>query len=509
VFPSTPELTTFTSHPIFREVGRPSPVFSDVGLTVRGKTLMCAKLIKQNKHSFRMESLETRRLLAAATAWSTQDQLIGLDKAAADYPTITGKGETVALIDAGGVDYTNPALGGGYGSGFKVVTGFNFTTNSSNIMPAGDDSHATGSAGQLAANPHVVNGQLYQGVAPGVNLAVLIVQTTADAINALNWIQSNRSQLNIVAADYVEPGGQINVTDLVPQLQTLRNENVFVAGAVGNYGPSPAFAVPDHLIYMVGSVDLDNQLSSFTPRGSAIDMVAPGGNVEITWYANGQSENTTSSGTSWAGPQVVGAAALIRQVDPSATPDQILSILQQSATWVYDSTSNRSYPELNVDAALRLTYKDIAPAPVSTPAPTPTPPPAPTPPPTQKPQPTVTTTPPTVSSAETLDVSTSDETRTSIDLSFPLDEVSGMKVIIERRSSTGGFRILKLSHEVSSTNSSTDKITDSHLAAGTTYLYRVQIITSHGKRYEVDATASTLSLKHQRHHFGHHHAAAA
>jgi hypothetical protein len=222
-------------------------------------------------------------------------------------------------------------------------------------------------------------------------------------------------------------------------------------------------------------------------------MVAPGGNVDITWYANGQSADTTSSGTSWAGPQVVGAAALIRQVDPSATPAQILSILQQSSTWIYDSVSNQSYPELNVDAALRLTYKEITP---------PTPPPAPA-------KPVVSTVAPKVSTPAPLPVSVTDVSRTSVELSWPLDDAAGMKMILQRATAGGRYRVLKLSSGVSQNNSTADAFTDSGLTAGTTYDYRIELITSNGKRYEVDATATTLPLHHQRHHFGHHHSQAA
>jgi hypothetical protein len=462
---------------------------------------MQARRKQRNNHRCSLESLEGRRLLSTASNWSLQDQLIGLGKATQDYPTITGRGETVALIDTGGVDYDNPALGGGFGSGFKVVAGVNFEDGNSNILPSGNFPHATGSAGQVAANPHVVNGQLYQGVAPGVNLVVLLADTTSEAQSALNWVITNRTQYNIVAANYVDPMSGIDVSDLIPQLQTLRADDVFVAGAIGNYGPSQGYAVPNDLIYLVGSTDLDNQISSFTPRGSAVDMVAPGGNVNITWYANGQSENTTSSGTSWAGPQIVGAAALVRQVDPSATPAQILSILQQSSTWIYDSLSNQSYPELNVDAALRLTYKEITP-----PAPAPSPPPTPSPAPIE---PVVSAVAPKVSTPAPLAVSVADVSRTSVELSWPLDDAAGMKIILEQKTAGGHYRVLKLSSGVSQNNSTADAFTDSGLTAGTTYDYRIELITSHGKRYEVDATAATLPRHHLRHHFGHHHSQAA
>jgi len=84
-----------------------------------------------------------------------------------------------------------------------------------------------------------------------------------------------------------------------------------------------------------------------------------------------------------------------------------------------------------------------------------------------------------------------------------------MKIILEQKTAAGHYRILKLSSGVSQSNSTTDTFTDSGLTAGITYDYRIELITSHGKRYEVDATATTLPLHHRRHHFGHHHSQAA
>ena len=40
---------------------------------------------------------------------------------------------TVAVIDTG-VDYNNPALGGGFGPGAKVIAGYDFADNSTNPM---------------------------------------------------------------------------------------------------------------------------------------------------------------------------------------------------------------------------------------------------------------------------------------------------------------------------------------------------------------------------------------
>ncbi len=135
-----------------------------------------------------MENLEARQLLAA---WSLQDRVIGLDKVAQNYPGITGAGETVVLIDRG-VDYNHYALGGGFGK--KIIDAWNFDTNSWDVFPYDNDAHGTGSAGEVAADPHLVNGELYQGVAPGVKLVALKARGTWEIKQAFAWVVAHRTQ---------------------------------------------------------------------------------------------------------------------------------------------------------------------------------------------------------------------------------------------------------------------------------------------------------------------------
>ena len=346
--------------------------------------------------SFDIEGLESRQFLSAAP-WSPQDKQIGLDVATQNYPSITGAGETVAIIDQG-VDYNHPALGNGYGN--KVIASWNFNTGNYDTFPSDGDAHGTGTSGEIAADPHVVDGLLYQGVAPGVKIISLRASGTYNMQQALNWVIAHRAQYNIVALNYLDQSGA-DETQFVGQLQTLHDSGVFMAGAVGNYGPGPAYAHINDLVHTVGSVNSSDQLSSFTPRGPALDLVAPAENIQVTWYYSGIHANLPSTGTSWAGPQVTGAAALVKQVNSKFSADQVYQILRDSATWVYDSYSNANYARLNVPAAIALAYQrsgQAKSAPITA-APTPTPPgviktptPAPTPAPVAKPTPVVKTT---------------------------------------------------------------------------------------------------------------------
>src|SRR6266542_4013790 len=119
--------------------------------------------MKQNKRhtdAVTVEALEGRRLFA----WGQYPQLIRQDDAAAEFPTITGAGQTVAIIDTG-VDYNQSYLGGGFGAGHKVVGGYDFEDNDADPMDT--YGHGTNVAGIIAANPYTYNGEQYQGIAPG------------------------------------------------------------------------------------------------------------------------------------------------------------------------------------------------------------------------------------------------------------------------------------------------------------------------------------------------------
>lgn len=90
---------------------------------------------------------------------------------------ITGKGVTIAIMDSG-IDYLHPALGGGFGKGFKVSYGYDFVGDAynSNVTPVPDSdpytecsAHGTHVAGIVGANPGSFG---IVGVAPDATLKI-------------------------------------------------------------------------------------------------------------------------------------------------------------------------------------------------------------------------------------------------------------------------------------------------------------------------------------------------
>ena len=181
-------------------------------------------------------SIET----GAATAY---DPIIGASQVRSTY-SVHGTGMTVAVIDTG-VDYNNPALGGGFGPGDKVIAGFDFADNTANPM-ATTSQHGTAIAGLIGSDdPNDL------GVAPGVNIVALRVTDSTNTAsltsvaNALQWVINNHSQYNITAVNmslsdggnyaqnwFANDGGDgQQVTQLIGQLTAM---NIPVIAATGN-----------------------------------------------------------------------------------------------------------------------------------------------------------------------------------------------------------------------------------------------------------------------------------
>ena len=171
------------------------------------------------------------------------DPIVGAAAARQEYD-VYGTGMTVAVIDTG-VDYNNPALGGGFGPGAKVIAGYDFATNTPDPM-ATSSQHGTAVAGLIGSDdPNNL------GVAPGVNIVALRVTgsdntaSLSSIASALQWVVNNHSQYNIsvVNMSFSDGGNQAQnwfaqdggvgeqITNLIGQLQAM---NIPVVSATGN-----------------------------------------------------------------------------------------------------------------------------------------------------------------------------------------------------------------------------------------------------------------------------------
>jgi hypothetical protein len=135
-----------------------------------------------------------------------------------------------------------------------------------------------------------------------------------------------------------------------------------------------------HVICVGSTTNNGTTVSSFSTRTAALAVVAPGEGIASTLPQGGYGYG---SGTSMAVPHVTGAVALLRSVRPSVTPDEVFSVLTQSAKPLIAGGRNpdSGFGLLQVGPALDLMVGGVlaVPTPASSPSPTPGASPTPTP----------------------------------------------------------------------------------------------------------------------------------
>jgi subtilisin family serine protease len=310
--------------------------------------------------------------------------LTGLNSVRTNYG-FTGLGQTVAIIDSG-IAYDHYALGGGFGSGYRVVGGYDFTEeNDADPYDDGTEgSHGTHVAGIVGSTGNTSGGDV--GVAPGVDLVGLRVFNDAGAgyfhwvEKALQWVHENRNSFeNPITTVNLSLGTSWNSTT-VPNWTTLEDEfaqleaaGIFIAVSAGNSFTSyntPGLSYPaasSHVVPVM-SVDDTGALSYFSQRHTSA-IAAPGRWIRSTVpdYAgnhNGVADDWASfSGTSMAAPYVAGGSVLVRQAMEfvgytDITQDTIYDHMMATADEFFDSATSQTYRRLNLSAAIDALMPD-------------------------------------------------------------------------------------------------------------------------------------------------------
>jgi serine protease len=141
------------------------------------------------------------------------------------------------------------------------------------------------------------------------------------------------------------------------QISTFYSMGVLVVAAAGNddFWTPPYVNYPSAYIHVlsVASTSSTDTKSTFSNYGSWVDVSAPGTNIYSTWATN---TYDYSSGTSMSSPIVAGLAALLKAVDHTLTPDEITTLIKNTATPI--DTLNPGYVgmlgegRINASAAL-------------------------------------------------------------------------------------------------------------------------------------------------------------
>jgi serine protease AprX len=321
---------------------------------------------------------------------------LSLSLLASLYPTIdgtsaawsqgyTGAGVGIAVVDSG---VTATADFGGR------LTQVQLPGQTSIADTYGHGTFVAGVAGGLGADGR------YAGIAPRAAIYAVNVNDasgvyTSNVILGLDWVDANRLAYNIrvvnISLSETTTSSYLS-SPLDAAVERLWSHGVVVVVSAGNRGPGTMQYAPanDPFAIAVGAVDNggtiatgDDTIASFsssgtTPDGfSKPDLLAPGRQIASVLpgpTALGQQAPlanlilggyATMSGTSFAAPQVAGAAALLLQKHPEWTPDQVKWLLAQTGR----SASGGSGRVLDIGAAIGFSgtvddaNQGVAPAP--------------------------------------------------------------------------------------------------------------------------------------------------
>lgn len=313
----------------------------------------------QRERNYSVQLADSVPLVGADEVW--KKQISGTN--------ITGEGVRVAVLDTG-VAYNHSDLGNCSTQEFlgdtcnKVVNGYDFHNDDEDPMDTGG--HGTHVAGTIAANGTV------EGVAPGAEISAYKVLgensgTTGDIIAGIEHAVANGSDIISMSL-----GGSGNPDDSMSKAVDNAVENgTSVVVAAGNSYDYETIGSPGTALgaLTVGATNYNDGIASFSSRGPVTynetiftkpEITAPGVSIcapTITDSASCKSGYYgEKSGTSMATPHVSGAAALLLQEEPGASPLEIKSRLMLSADDIgYDAFTQGS-GRLNVSRAIETDF---------------------------------------------------------------------------------------------------------------------------------------------------------
>ena len=266
------------------------------------------------------------------------------------WPTTTGTGVTVAVVDSG-VAATHPDLAG------RVVTGEEFLGNTGVGVAGGTsdpNGHGTHVAGIVAATAN--NGIGVAGAAPGARiLPVRVLDASgsgwdSDVARGIDWAADHCSRVVNLSL-----GGPSSSMVIDAAVAYARSKGAVVVAAAGNTGAAGNTTVSPGAspgVIAVAAVDSALARASFSTSGSYVAIAAPGVSVLSTYPP---SAYVLMSGTSMATPFVSAAAALVLAAHPSCTPDGVAARLEQSAQPLGAPIPNNALGYGLVDPAAAIT----------------------------------------------------------------------------------------------------------------------------------------------------------
>jgi type VII secretion-associated serine protease mycosin len=240
----------------------------------------------------------------------------------AEAHTITkGSGITVAVVDTG--VSRHPELQENLLAGINLVPGGSGNGQSDSL------GHGTAMAGLIAARGRS-KGDGVLGIAPEAKILPVKTNATDETTGALlsdgiKWAVEQGAQVINVSASSAPTAG------LNKAIDAAAAEDILVVAASGNRPQDFRIGYPAALdgVLAVGAVDRSGRHASFSINDDAVQLCAPGVDMETTSRTGGYFKGV---GTSDATAIVSGAAALVRSKFPDLTAPQVIDRLTSTAT---------------------------------------------------------------------------------------------------------------------------------------------------------------------------------
>lgn len=273
---------------------------------------------------------------------------IGVPQIRSEHPELTGKGVRVGIIDTG-IDGKHPEVAGRV-THFKDFVG-------SKTEPYDDNGHGTHVAGTIGGSGA---GGTQIGVAPEVTFIVAKAFTGGGSgslsglLRAMEWAanpsenSSSSERPHVISNSWGgAPSSDVSKDPFAQPVLTWVQLGIFPSFAAGNSGPSAGTVGSPGCLpasFAVGATDDNDSAASFSSRGPVKiivdgkpqtlvkpDISAPG--VKI-FSAMPGGKYGAMSGTSMATPHLSGAVALMYQIKPNASVQEMRDLLSQSVDMV-------------------------------------------------------------------------------------------------------------------------------------------------------------------------------
>jgi len=317
----------------------------------------------------------------------------------------TGAGVDVAVIDTG----VSPVAG--LNAPGKIIYGPDLSLESQapNLTRYDTNGHGTFMAGLIAGHDSTLTSpyagapaSAYRGMAPDARIVSIKVGVAdggvdvSQVIAAINWViqhrRDNGMNIRIINLSYGTNSVQdYSIDPLAYAVEQAWFKGIMVVAAGGNYGfqrhsnTAPALADPafDPFVLSVGTTDsagtatmTDDLVPDFSPwpkRGATrgVDLVAPGAHIQGLRVPGSYIDQMhpegaidpryfRGSGTSMSAAIVSGAAALVLQKYPDASPGQVKKILKKGA-FLLDGAKSQAIGagELNLTSSLGIAPSNV------------------------------------------------------------------------------------------------------------------------------------------------------